>query len=107
MVRPPHLPPIGGDEEAKRKWRLMNRPSITRLHVGPNKGRVNPKNGFMPTYNKRTYNNQRSFSNQRTPNNHNNNDYQELGSIITFIVLAVIILTLIIVFGGSCYQLAL
>jgi len=29
MVRPPHLPPICG-EEAKRKWELMNRPSISR-----------------------------------------------------------------------------
>ena len=36
MVRPPHLPPIG-DEEAKRKWKLMNRPSIARLHLGPKK----------------------------------------------------------------------
>ncbi len=40
MVRPPHLPPIG-NEEAKRKWNLMNRPSIARLHLGSKKRKRN------------------------------------------------------------------
>lgn len=40
----------------------------------------------MPLYNQRTYNNQ------------NNNDYQELGPILKYIVLAVIILILLIFF---------
>ena len=36
MVRTPHLPLIG-NEEAKRKWKLINRPSISRFTVGPKK----------------------------------------------------------------------
>jgi len=95
MVRPPHLPPIG-DEEAKRKWRLMNRPSISQQHLHPKRS-VNTNNNCMPIYdNSHTNNKQSTNSNRRSTNNHNNNDYQELGPIIIYIVLAVIILTLLI-----------
>ena len=57
MVRPPHLPPIG-DEEAKRKWKMMNRPSISRQFFGPKKRTVNQENYYMPVSNPNTYNNQ-------------------------------------------------
>ena len=95
MVRQPHLPPIG-DEEAKRKWELMNKPSIMRLHFGLIKGREN-KNSYMPVYNLNAYNNRRTSKN-RGIYNPDHDDYQELSSIIKYIVLAIIILTVIIVF---------
>ena len=95
MVRPPHLPPIG-DEEAKRKWDLMNRPSIIRLHFGPRKG-IENRNNYMPAYKPSTYNNQQISKNPRTYN-HEYDAYQELGSIIKYVLLAVIVLGLIIVF---------
>ena len=95
MVRPPHLPPIG-DEEAKRKWDLMNRPSIMRLHFGPRKGREN-KNNYTPVYNLNTYNNRRESKN-RGIYYPDHDDYRELSSIVKYIVLAVIGLALIIVF---------
>ena len=64
----------------------------------------------MPIYNPRTHNNQRThkrtYNNQRTYN-HNNNDYQELGSIIKYIVLTVIILTLLILFWWILIPLAI
>ena len=95
MVRPPHLPPID-DEEAKRKWEIMNRPSIMRLYFGPRKGREN-KNSYMPVYNLNAYNNRRTSKNQGIYNPDHDN-YQELSSIIKYTVLAVIVLALIIVF---------
>ena len=58
MVRPPHLPPIG-NEEAKRKWKMMNRPSISTLFF-PKKSVNN--NHVMPTFNTRTnYHRQRIY----------------------------------------------
>ena len=95
MVRPPHSPPIG-DEEAKRKWNLMNKPSIIRLHFGPRKG-IENRNNYMPVYNLNTYNNRRKSKNRGTyyPDHE---DYRDLSSIIKYIVLAVIVLGLIIVF---------
>ena len=98
MVRPPHLPPIG-DEEAKRKWKMMNRPSISTLFF-PKKRKENLTNNYMPIYNPHTRNKQRTHNKQYTHNNRPtyNNDYQELGSIIKYILLAVIILTLIFLF---------
>jgi hypothetical protein len=95
MVRPPHLPPIG-NEEAKRKWELMNRPSIMRLHFGPRKD-VKINHNYMPVYNLNSYNNRRTLKNQGICNP-DHEDYQELSSIIKYIILAVIVLTLIIVF---------
>ena len=95
MVRPPHLSPIC-DEKAKRKWDLINRPSIMRLHFEPRKGREN-KNNYTPVYNLNTYNNRRTSKNPRTYNL-DHDDYQELSSIIKYLVLTVIGLALIIFF---------
>ena len=61
-----------------------------RLYLGPRKGRVH-KNNYMPLYIQHTNNNRLTNKNQ------NNNDYRELGPIIKYILLAVIILTLLIV----------
>ena len=97
MVRPPHLPPIG-DEEAKRKWKMMNRPSISRQFFGPKKRTINQENYYIPVSNPHTYNNQHRNSNRRTYNNQNNNDYQGFGSIIMYIFLAIIAIALLLVF---------
>lgn len=94
MVRPPHLPPIG-NEEAKRKWKQMNRPSISRLFF-PKKRKENLTNNYMPIYNPHTYNKQRTHNKQHSYND--NNDYQKSGSIIKYIVLTVIIITLLVFF---------
>ena len=93
MVRPPHLPPID-DEEAKRKWEIMNRPSIIRLYFGPKK--EEKIKIVICLHNLNAYNNRRTSKNQGIYNPDHDN-YQELSSIIKYTVLAVV-LALIIVF---------
>ena len=87
MFRRSHLPPIN-DIKAKRKLKLMNRPSTIRLHLGQRK-ETEYKNNYIPVYNTHTYNKWRTSENRGTFNP-DHDDYLELGSIIKYIALSII-----------------